>query len=197
MSQAIIESILQELKVYPLVPTAYHRKLQCGSSHTFGLVPKRSSTPEFSSISFERPKLYKLLVELANSLNLRDYTSITVQHNYSLIRRKEKAGGKAAMLVLGKYQDTGIQVSEQGYIPKTQGHITELDTSKQSILPSRVSDGDRYCVLYHTIQTESFEQPTFEEANGMVRVLCGEHAALPRRAISFVIEYKEVELVFK
>lgn len=190
----LISDLIHELQCFPLIPSAYHRKLNCGSSHTFGLVPKRSCTPELSSISIERTRLYSLLSRLATHYGIQDYTSITVQHNYSLIRRKEKAGGPSHLIVLGTYQDTGIQIGERGLV-NTQGLLT-FDTSKESLVPSRVSKGDRYLILYHSVPCENFQPPTFSEHNGSVKLHCGEHTALSRRTFSVRFEEKETIIDF-
>ena len=190
------KEILHELRVYPLVPTNYHRKLGCGTCHTFGLIPRRGGTPEMSAISFERARLYKLLCALADEMGIQDYTSISVQHNYTLTRRKEKQGGKAHIVLLGSYQDTGIRITGAEGIFDTQRTVRTLDTAKECICPSVVSSGDRYLVLYHTLANTPYERPEFFESNGNISVRCGEATPLPRGRGSFVREMKEVKIVF-
>ena len=193
---SIIADILHELKTYPLVPSNYHRKLNCGSCHTLGLIPRRGCSPEFSSLSFERGRLYKLLVQLGDVLGISDYTSISVQHNYSLVRRKEKQGGKAHIVLIGSYSDKGIQITGQEGIVETQYTAIEMDTKSQSLLPSAVNSGDRYLLLYHKLSGVPYEAPTFHEVGGSVQVRCGEGAPLPRSRMSFVREEKEVHITF-
>lgn len=194
--ETTIADILHELKTYPLQPSNYHKKLNCGSCHTFGLIPRRGCSPEFSSLSFERARLYKLLVQLGDLLGISDYTSISVQYNYSLVRRKEKQGGKAHIVLLGSYSDKGIQISEQEGIVETRHTAIPMDTKLQSLIPSSVHTGDRYLVLYHKLHGAPYEIPTFIEKGSSVQVCCGEQAALPRGRASFVREEKEVLITF-
>ena len=149
-----------------------------------------------SAISFERARLYKLLCALADEVGIQNYTSISVQHNYTLTRRKEKQGGKAHILLLGSYQDTGIRIAGREQVFDTQRTVETLDTAKEYICPSVVLTGDRYLLVYHTVSNTPFERPVFSEANGTVSVRCGEQVALPRGRTSFVREIKEVEIVF-
>ena len=192
----LIAEILHELKTYPLTPSNYHKKLNCGSCHTFGLIPRRGCSPEFGSLSFERGRLYKLLIQLGDLLGIAEYTSISIQHNYSLARRKEKQGGKAHIVLIGSYSDTGIQISDTEEFAATQHTAIPMDTRLQSLLPSPVSSGDRYLLLYHSIVGIPYTRPTFEDVGGSIRVRCGEGAPLPRGRASFVREEKEVLITF-
>lgn len=188
------KEIVHELKVAPLIPTNYHRKLLAGAQHTFGLIPKRGGTPEMSPISFTRARLYKLLVQLGDILGIQDYTSISVQHNYTLTRRKEKQGAAAHMVLLGSYSDVGIRIPEQEKVYYTQRISIPLDTSKECIIPSVVSSGDRYLILYHKIQTtnQPFQKPEFLDCNGTIKLSCGDDVRLPKSRQNFVREIKEV-----
>lgn len=191
-----VAEILRELKTYPLTPSNYHRKLNCGSCHTFGLIPRRGCSPEFSSLSFERGRLYKLLVQLADLLLVDDYTSISVQHNYSLVRRKEKQGGKAHIVLLGSYSDKGIQITGQEGIVETQHKAIPMDTKNQSLVPSVVDSGDRYLILYHKLHGSPYDPPTFIQRGTTVQVCCGENSSLPRARFRFVREEKEIVITF-
>ena len=188
----VIAELLDELKRYPLAPTPYHRKLGAGSCHTFGLVPRRGLTPEVSAISFLRAKLYKLLVEFGKSQRVGSYTSITIQHNYTLVRRREKTGGKGWVIVIGEYQDSGVKV---GTTPVTET-ITEIDTSSECLVPSAVSNGDRYLILYHSIG-HAVDSPLFEIAsNGSVNLVSGELSALNQQQNLFWVEMKSGKIEF-
>jgi hypothetical protein len=189
----IINDILTELRTYPLTPTAYHKKLNCGTSLTFGLIPKRISKPELSAISCERAKLYSLLKKLSDSLNIEDYTSITIQHNYSLIRRKEKSGDKAFLFIIGNYEDNGISINNT--VINKHNEVVELNTSQDSIIPSRVVSGNRYVIIYHKITSEPFEV-SFVEKGGSIQLQCGELSALPGNRFSFYREEKNIVINF-
>ena len=192
----LVARIHTELLAYPLVPTAYHRKLGAGASHTFGLVPRRGLAPEMSSISYLRAKLYKLLVELGQLHKVSGYTSITIQHNYTLVRRKEKTGGKATLILLGEYVDSGVKIGARGQVIQTLNDAVEIDTSKECLVPSAVSSGDRYVILYHTVG-HAIDSPVFEvSANGSVNLLSGELSALSGQHNKFWIETKTGKIDF-
>lgn len=193
MSEQLIAELLDELKAYPLLPSNYHKKLKCGSAHSFGLANRRGLPPQLSALSTERAKLYKVLVELAGALNITDYTSVTIHHNYTLIRRKEKAGGKATLLILGTYKDSGIKLLGKEEIIETQKPV-EVDTTKEVVLSSPVTGGDRYVVLYHKIGAKAYT-PEFEVHNNSVR-LCGERPALSCGSLSFWLEEREAIISF-
>jgi hypothetical protein len=113
-----------------------------------------------------------------------------------LSRRKEKQGGKAHIVLIGSYSDKGIQVSEQEGVVETQNTAIPMDTKNQSLIPSPVSSGDRYLLLYHKLNGIPYEPPTFEDVSGSVRVRCGELMPYPRNRFSFVREEKEVFITF-
>jgi len=188
----LIAEILTELR-YPLQPTAYHKKLGAGVSHTFGYTPRRGLEPEVSQLSYTRAKLYKLLVDLGETLRVPSYTSITIQHNYVRQRRREKNGSQASLVLLGKYEDAGVQVGER--VVKTRGELLTLDTSQESILPSAVVEGDRYVILYHKYSLQQYEAPKFEVSNGIVN-LSGELSALQNKQKLFWVENKSGKIEF-
>jgi hypothetical protein len=188
----LIAEIRNELR-YPLVPTAYHKKLGVGVSHTFGYVPRRGLEPELSQLSYTRAKLYKLLVDLGETLRVPSYTSITIQHNYVRQRRREKNGSQASLFLLGTYEDTGVQVGER--VVETREELVTLDTSQESIVPSAVVEGDRYLILYHRYTLQQYEAPKFEVMNGIVN-LSGELSALQNKQKLFWIENKSGRIEF-
>lgn len=192
----LVAQIKAELLAYPLVPTAYHRKLGAGASHTFGLVPRRGLSPEMSPISYLRAKLYKLLVELGHLHKVSGYTSITIQHNYTLVRRKEKIGGKATLILLGEYVDSGVKIGARGLVVQTLNDAIEIDTSKECLIPSAVTSGDRYIILYHTVG-HAGNSPVFEvSSNGSVNLVSGELTALSGQQNKFWVEKKEGRIDF-
>ncbi len=174
---------------YPLQPSAYHKKLGVGSSHTLGYTPRRGLEPEISQLSYTRAKLYKLLVDLGKTLRVPSYTSITIQHNYVRQRRRENKGSQASMILLGDYEDDGVRIADR--LIHTLNEVHTLDTSQESIVPSVVRSGNRYLILYHNYTIQSAILPKFEVSeNGGVN-LSGELSALQSQHKTFWVEYKK------
>ena len=95
------DAITTEINRRPLLHNRFRKHAGLGRSQTFGIVNKRSKPPDYSSISRDRPYLYKLLLDFAEGHLPRGfkYNAITINQNYQCSRHKDSANSGESLLV--------------------------------------------------------------------------------------------------
>jgi len=145
------EQIISELKRQPLAVNAYRNKSGLGRSQAFGAVSRRCLPPDYSRLCWQRPYLYKLLLEFAQKNVKIPFTSITVNQNYKALPHKDKGNvGDSYLVAFGDYQGGELEILE-GDLKGVYDVRTPLITDFSKVLHS-VKDftGDRYSLVFYT-----------------------------------------------
>lgn len=96
--------ILKELDRRPLELNRYRKRVGDGRSQVFGVVGRRSLPPDYSRQCWRRPYLYKLLLDFASQYVSIPYNAITLNHNYTAGRHRDKHNtGKSLVVAFGDY----------------------------------------------------------------------------------------------
>ena len=142
-----------EINRRPLLNNRFRKHAGLGRSQTFGIVNKRSKPPDYSSISRDRPYLYKLLLDFAEShLPGFTYNAITINQNYQCSRHKDKGNGGESLLVgWGDYEGGDVSVEMDGgtvqHDIKYQPLVLDFSKHYHWVTPFT---GNRYSLVFYT-----------------------------------------------
>jgi len=199
--------IISELKRQPLAVNAYRNKAGSGRSQAFGVVGRRSLPPDYSRLCWNRPYLYKLLLDFAKKWVGRiPFTSITLNQNYQAAPHKDKGNvGESFLVAFGDYQGGELEIHE-GSGKGLYDVRTPLIRDFSKVLHS-VKDftGDRYSLVFYTAKNaENLPPPSvefqagkwvFKRGNEVIKGL--PHPLKGRKKdIKMTVEAKEVVLDF-
>lgn len=143
--------IISELKRQPIPVNAYRNKAGLGRSQTFGIVRRRSLPPDYSRLCWNRPYLYKLLLDFSKKWVNIPFTSITLNQNYKAAPHKDKGNeGDSFLVGFGEYQGGSLEIHE-GNLKGEYDIRTPIITNFSKVLHS-VKDfqGDRYSLVFYT-----------------------------------------------
>jgi len=162
------ENIIQELNRQPLPNNRHRKSVGIGKTQTFGVVDRRCRAPDYSAITYERPYLYKLLLDFGNEFISVRWNAITVNTNYQCgIHRDRYNGGESILIAFGDYKGGELEIheGEMKGIHNIKNKLFQHDFSKtyHSVLPFQ---GNRYSLVYYYRPTETELPPPsvrFEE----------------------------------
>ena len=145
--------IQQELERKPIPNNQYRLNSGIGRSQAFGLVNRRSMPPDYSRLCWQRPYLYKLLLDFADKYVKIPFTSITVNQNYQVTRHKDRGNiGKSFLVAFGDYKG-GELVIEDGENAGTHNIkfnpiIADFCEAWHSV---KSFTGNRYSIVFYTL----------------------------------------------
>lgn len=146
-------AILEELERKPLATNKYRLKSGEGRSQAFGLVNRRSLTPDYSRQNWLRPYLYKLLLDFADKYVKIPFTSITVNQNYQATKHRDRGNqGDSLLVAFGDYEDGELEIHEGDLKGSYNIKHTPLITDFSKVFHS-VKDftGSRYSLVFYTL----------------------------------------------
>jgi hypothetical protein len=162
--------ILLELVRQPIPVNNYRNKAGSGRSQTFGVVNRRCLPPDYSRLCWQRPYLYKLLLDFGKKHVPADipFTSITVNQNYRADKHRDKGNvGRSYLVSFGPYTGGELQIFEgdlSGCHNVRTPIIADFSKVYHAVLPFT---GDRYSLVYYVAKnSDGLPAPTVESVEG-------------------------------
>ena len=146
------DPILAELKRRPLEVNKYRKTAGDGRSQAFGIVGRRSLPPDYSRLCWNRPLLYKLLLDFAKEYVDIPFTSITVNQNYRAAPHYDKNNsGNSFLVAFGDFTG-GELVLEEG---ERKGeydirHNPIKDDFSKVLHSVNGFEGERFSLVFYT-----------------------------------------------
>ena len=146
--------ILQELLRQPLPINRYRRKVGLGRSNTFGIVSRRCLSPDYSRLCWNRPLLYKHLLDFGQKFCPFPFTSITVNESFRAGLHYDKGNDGNSLLVgFGDYTNGELQIVggdlSGNYNIQHRPLICDFTTNLHQVLPF---EGQRYSLVFYNIR---------------------------------------------
>lgn len=108
------DDILKELLRRPLPVNLFRKKVADGHSNAFGLVNRRCMPCDYSRLCWNRPYLYKLLLDFAEKYVKVPWTSITVNENYRAGPHTDRNNyGDSFLVAFGSYTGGNLKLHTQ------------------------------------------------------------------------------------
>jgi hypothetical protein len=150
------KEIIEELKRHPLRKNTERGNSGIGMSQAFGIVNRRMCPPDASRNNWQRPFLYKLLLDFAQKYVDIPYQGITVNQNYKAQPHKDRGNqGISYLVAFGDYTGGELKIHE-GDLQGTHNincKPMKLDFSK--VLHSvQDFEGDRYSLVFYNLRRE-------------------------------------------
>ena len=163
--------ILLELLRQPIPVNNYRNKAGSGRSQTFGVVNRRCLPPDYSRLCWQRPYLYRLLLEFGQKFVVPAgvaFTSITVNQNYLASKHRDKGNvGPSYLVSFGPYSGGELQIFEgdlSGCHDVRNPMVTDFSKAFHEVRPFT---GDRYSLVYYTAKNSgSLPAPSVEQVDG-------------------------------
>ena len=145
------QPLLEELRRKPLDTNFYRNSAGAGQSQAFGIVNRRSLSPDYSRNCWRRPYLYKLLLEFGEKYVPFDFTSITVNQNYKCNPHYDKSnGGESFLVSFGFYEGGELEIlegeSKGKYDIRHKPILDDFSLILHQVLPFK---GERYSLVYY------------------------------------------------
>jgi len=159
--------IIDELTRMPLPINHYRNKSGSGRSQAFGVVNRRCLPPDYSRLCWQRPYLYKLLLDYAEKFVPIPFTSITVNQNYLASKHRDKGNvGNSYLVAFGDYTGGELQIYEgdlSGCHDVRNPLITDFSKVFHEVKPY---DGNRYSLVYYVAKKSGgLPPPSIEMIN--------------------------------
>ena len=143
--------IIKELERQPLLQNMYRTISGPGKSQVLGVVNRRCLPPDYSRLCWNRPYLYKLLLDFAEKNVKIPFTSITVNQNYVAAPHKDKGNiGNSYLVAFGDYTGGELELlegSEKGLYDVRTPLITDFSKVLHTVRPFT---GNRYSLVFYT-----------------------------------------------
>lgn len=160
--------IINELTRQPLPTNLYRNKAGPGRSQAFGVVSRRCLPPDYSRLCWQRPYLYKLLLDFGTKFVTIPYTSITLNQNYAASKHRDKGNvGLSYLVAFGTYTGGALTIHE-GDLAGTHDVKTPLITDFSKVFHSvEPFEGQRYSLVFYTAKkSEGLPPPSVEQVDG-------------------------------
>lgn len=155
--QEAFDAILKELSRQPLQHNAYRAKAGEGRSQAFGVVGRRCLPPDYSRQNWQRPYLYKLLLDFGAKYVTVPFNAITVNQNYQAAAHYDKGNrGDSFLVGFGDYTGGELVIHEG---PKAGTwdirHKAITDNFSRCLHEVKPFSGTRISLVYYTYKTSS------------------------------------------
>ena len=170
-------AILEELQRKPLAVNAYRKKSGEGRSQAFGVVNRRCLPPDYSRQCWQRPYLYKLLLDFAAKYVDISYNAITVNQNYQAAPHYDRGNvGDSFLVAFGPYSGGNLKLHQGPSLEvKDIRHkpiVGNFSTTLHSVEPFQ---GSRYSLVFYTLRnTPALPPPSVVQEGGIWRFKRGE-----------------------
>ena len=180
------EKIITELERQPLPNNRHRKSAGVGKTQTFGVVNRRSCPPDYSVISYERPYLYKLLLDFGSEFIPIKFNAITINQDYQCgIHRDKNNSGDSVIVAFGNYNGGQLELHEGDLkgIHDIKHKLFQHDFSKtyHSVLPF---EGSRYSLVYYYRPAKELPPPSVRFKDGKYVFYRGETTDRPYHPLS-------------
>lgn len=146
------QPILDELKRRPIALNNYRNIAGNGRSQAFGVVGRRCLNPDYSRQCWQRPYLYKLLLDYGQKFVKIPWTSVTVNDNYSAAPHRDRGNvGQSYLVGFGDYTGGALSIHEGDLSGSHLIRHNPLITDFSKVLHSvQQWEGQRYSLIFYT-----------------------------------------------
>jgi hypothetical protein len=145
------QEIIKELERLPIQKNYYRKKVGEGRSQAFGVVGKRGIPNDYSRHCWNRPYLYKLLLDFAEKYVDLSFNSITVNQNYAAEPHRDRNNiGESYLVAFGDYTGGELKIYEGDLSGNHNVCRNPIQTNFSAILHSvEPFKGNRYSLVYY------------------------------------------------
>jgi hypothetical protein len=161
--------ILDELTRRPIALNRYRNIAGDGRSQAFGVVGRRCLNPDYSRQCWQRPYLYKLLLEYGQKYVKIPWTSITVNDNYSAAPHRDRGNiGQSYLVGFGDYRAGHLRFHESDLSGSYDIRHSPITADFSAILHSVEHwEGKRYSLVFYTAKnSEGLPAPSVRSVSG-------------------------------
>jgi len=169
--------ILDELRRRPLPINKYRNIAGDGRSQAFGVVGRRCLPPDYSRNCWQRPYLYKLLLDFGEKHVQIPWTSITVNDNYKAAPHRDRGNvGESYLIGFGDYSGGELQIHEGDLSGSHSVRHKPLVTDFSKVLHSvQQWEGQRYSLVFYTAKRSAgLPPPSVRDVAGKLSFFRGE-----------------------
>jgi len=168
INPADLEAIIHELQRQSLPVNNYRNRSGAGRSQAFGVVCRRCLPPDYSRLCWQRPYLYKLLLDFAAKYVQIPFTSITVNQNYKASKHRDKGNtGESYLVAFGDFTGGELEIHEgelKGLHDVRTPLITDFSKVEHSV---RDFQGDRFSLVFYVAKkSQGLPAPAVECIEG-------------------------------
>jgi len=169
--------LLDELQRRPISLNKYRNVAGDGRSQAFGAVGRRCLSPDYSRNCWQRPYLYKLLLDFGQKHVKIPFTSITVNDNYKAAPHRDRGNiGESYLIGFGDYSGGELQIHEGDlsgcHNVRHRPLVTDFSKVLHSVQPW---EGQRYSLVYYTSKNSSqLPTPSVRSVDGKWKFFRGE-----------------------
>ena len=153
----VFNEIIRELQAKPIPVNRYRLKAGAGRSAAFGFVNKRCMPPDISRLCWQRPKLYKMLLDFGLRYCPIPFTSITLNQDYAAAPHRDKGNtGLSYLVSFGDFQGGELEILEHPDLSGVMNincHPILFDGANLTHAV-RPFTGHRYSLVYYTLAEE-------------------------------------------
>ena len=153
----IFDEIIKELEARPIPTNQYRLKAGTGRSAAFGFVNRRSLDPDISRLCWQRPKLYKMLLDFGLRYCPITFNAITLNQDFAASPHRDRGNrGLSYLVAFGHYQGGELQILDHPdlsgcYSINCQPLIFDGANLTHAVKPFT---GHRYSIVYYTLAKE-------------------------------------------
>ena len=167
--QAHLDKISAELERWPLAISDKRPTAGKGRSRTFGIVNRRTVKSDYSVGCWDRPFLYKLLLQFGKRY-VKDiyWNSITVNQNYQCQPHRDSNNcGESVLIAFGDYEGGELEIMEGDkkgvYDVGLRKFKCDFTQVLHCVLPFT---GNRYSLVFYHTRTSTRAVPTVRKIKG-------------------------------
>jgi len=154
LDESAFRPLIEHLSKHNIPINKYRQKVGIGRSQCFGLVRKRSLSPDLSRCSWLDAKLHHLLIKFG-LLNLPEgftYTSIQVNDSFLCKTHKDKHNvGQSYIVGFGNYTGGELVLKQPDDTLYNIRHRPVLFNGSETEHYTKEFEGRRWTLVYHTI----------------------------------------------
>lgn len=167
----IFTNLIKILEDRPIPINKYRTKSGEGRSQCWGIVKQRNGRYAGSRQNFERPEIYKELLEISKLLPSDfSYTSIQLNQNYPSLPHKDKGNtGDSIIIGFGDYEKGELIIEETPVDIKNKTIIFDGSIYVHHTAPWT---GSRYSIVYHTVDRTFITIPSYTISEQLDKTLC-------------------------
>jgi hypothetical protein len=161
-TEADFSDIIAEMHRRRIPNNAYRKRVGDGRSQAFGVVGRRCLPPDYSRQCWNRPYLYKLLMDFGTKFVSIPWTSITVNDNYKASPHYDRGNiGPSYLIAFGNYTGGALHCHDTDLSGSHDVRYKPLVTDFAKVLHS-VEDweGERFSLVFYTIEHPPLPPPS-------------------------------------
>lgn len=159
--ESAFNELLCELINHPIPNNTERTTAGIGRSQTFGVVNRRMTAPDYSRLCWNRPYLYKLLLDFAERYVNIPWNAITVNDCYIAKPHRDKGNvGQSLLVAFGPYTSGALKVHEgpAAGLYNVRHNPLVLDFS-QYLHSVESFEGRRFSLVFYKVKSRKGSNP--------------------------------------